>query len=69
MLIKEYSSLIKPVIAISAKLKKKMTQKIRNYLVISLICRTFALEHLAVPIGVRLAPCGGQKIGFEPLTD
>ena len=29
----------------------------------------FAPEHLAVPISVHLTPCGGQKIGFEPLMD
>jgi len=46
-----------------------MTQKIRNYLVISLKYHTFAPEHLAVPISVHLTPCGGQKIGFEPLMD
>ena len=48
---------------------KKNDSKIRNYLVISLIYRTFVPEHLAVPISVHLTPCGGQKIGFEPLTD
>ena len=52
-----------------SKIQKKTIQKIRNCLVISLKCRIFAPEHLAVLMGVHLAPCGGQKIGFEPLTD
>lgn len=33
------------------------------------IISIFAPEHLAVLMGVHLTPCGGQKIGFEPLTD